>query len=616
MHKINIRNAVNVLLSACLLLTTACSLFPAQSNAVIPVQASQQPHVRRLETPSYVGDRGAIVFTLVQTADNKFKDTTDRIIRLFGENGAPLDIAITPSNDGNYGNYLYLQGYVDAGIIDLSINGTDVKWLEASTTKTDTAYANLLNTLQKSRDRMKFIFGDTPYACIFPQEYFDEGNYTLLKEAGFRVLPTPYQADFNISSEPLGWSGTTEPNGLYRIPIIGAADYGTPLNGKVDPDKKMLTDVSQTITDLGIAVIEIQPGSFTAKDNTPDPVKLNKLSNLLNSCKKLAAIATFEDWYAYTSRWAIGNRAIQRVLPPYNGGPAIIFRIDDVSAGWHEDVVEAIIQLFRKNGVPVDVGVVSNVNGTNSYEMPWLKKYLADGTIGISVHGYDWTYYQFDTTYDQQTLEALTAETCVLPGASQLPPPPRETLTYAYIKFRLMKARDEYLQYFGLKAVALTVPTDYFDETGYRAINDAGFKVFATHITAEPHPSNIPVDFSGRKDPNGMYRIATASDVCVWDNCTWGDVIDISNIMAITDYCKYHSAWDEVVTNEIGNTMCSLLGEIGVAAIGIHPDAFVGIDGKPNQDKLQKLEKIIKWCKTLATITTYEQWYNYTSSQK
>jgi hypothetical protein len=113
-----------------------------------------------------------------------------------------------------------------------------------------------------------------------------------------------------------------------------------------------------------------------------------------------------------------------------------------------------------------------------------------------------------------------------------------------------------------------------------------------------------------------MYRIATASDVCIWDNCTWGDVIDISNITAITDYCKYHSAWDEVVTNEIGNTMCSLLGEIGVAAIGIHPDAFVGIDGKPNQDKLQKLEKIIKWCKTLATITTYEQWYNYTSSQK
>jgi hypothetical protein len=290
--------------------------------------------------------------------------------------------------------------------------------------------------------------------------------------------------------------------------------------------------------------------------------------------------------------------------------------MDDVSVGWHEDVVEAIIQIFQKNGVPVDVGVVSNVDGTNSYEMPWLKKYLADGSIGISVHGYDWTYYQFDTTHDLQSLKALTAEECTIPGASELPPPPKETLTYAYIKFKLMKARDEYLQYFGLKPIALTVPTDFFDETGYRAINDAGFKVFATQITSEPHPSTVPVNFSGMRDPNGMYRIPTASDVCTWDGCTWGDIFDISDISAISGYCKYHAAWDEVVSNDLGAMLCGILGELGVAAIGVHPDAFVGIDGKPNQEKLQKLDKIIKWCKTVATLTTFEQWYNYTSSQK
>jgi hypothetical protein len=179
-----------------------------------------------------------------------------------------------------------------------------------------------------------------------------------------------------------------------------------------------------------------------------------------------------------------------------------------------------------------------------------------------------------------------------------------------------MRARDQYLQYFGVKPVALTVPTDYCDDTGYRAIQDAGFKVFATQIAAEAHPSIVPVDCYGAKDPNGMYRIPTSEDVCVWDNCTWGDVFDISRISAIPDYCTYHAAWDEVVYNDFGAMLCGLLGELGVTAIGVHPDAFVGIDGKPDQAKLEKLDAIIQWCKTLATITTFEQWYNYTSSQE
>jgi hypothetical protein len=245
--------------------------------------------------------------------------------------------------------------------------------------------------------------------------------------------------------------------------------------------------------------------------------------------------------------------------------------------------------------------------------MPWLKKYLEKGTIGISVHGYDWTYYQFDTTHDLQSLKLIQGDVCTLPGAADQSYP-KEKLTYAYIKLKLMQARDAYLQYFGVVPIALTVPTDFYDETGYRAIKDAGFKIFATQITADEHPSIVPVDFFGHRDPDGMYRIPTATDVCIWDECTWGDVFDISKLMTITDYCKYHTAWDDIVYNDFGAMLCGLLGNLGVAAIGIHPDAFVGIDGKPNQAKLDKLDTIIKWCKTIAKITTFEQWYNYTSS--
>lgn len=619
-----IKRAIWLAFSSVMLLTLiSCSLFPGSSGTISTLtQAIEEPHIRRLATADYVGDRGAIVFTLANPGDSSLNETTDKIIRLFAEKEAPLDVSLPSSNTGDYSDFMFMRPYIDAGVIDISISGEMLNWLDIGTASTDPAYISLQNTLQQSRDRLNFLFGDKPIACLLPPEYFEQANYSLLQDAGFKIVPLPYEAYYTFSPKPQGWDGEEDPNGLFRLPVIGTASYTTTTNERIpdslktNPDEMLLENVNRSISDLGIAVIEIVPLDFTSQGNTPDSEKLLKLANLVQSCQQIGDIATFESWYAYTSRWTNSSPSITRVLPPYDGGTAIIFRMDDVSVGWHEEIVEAIIKIFENNGVPVDLGIVSNVDGTNSYEMPWLKPYLEQGVIGISVHGYDWTYYQLDTSHDLESLQVIQGDVCSLYGTAEETPPPEETLTYAYIKLKLRQARDSYLQYFGIEPIALTVPTDYFDETGYRAISDAGFKVFATHITEEPHPSVIPVDFFGRMDPNGMYRIPTASDVCTWENCTWGDIYDISDIMSITGYCKYHAAWDNVAYNDFGSMVCGVLGTLDVAAVSIHPDAFVGIDGKPNQLKLDKLDIIVKWCKTVATLTTFEQWYNYTISQK
>ncbi|RPJ64172.1 MAG: DUF2334 domain-containing protein, partial [Dehalococcoidia bacterium] len=566
--------ALYLTLTLVVVTTPACSLFPGGQSAVSPLKPLvQDPHVRRIQTPSYVGARGAIIFTVQLPGDNKLNATTDKIIRLFAEKTAPLDIAIPPAISGDYSNYMFLRPYIDSGVIDISINGNTLSWLDLDTTKTDPSYIKLQSMLQQCREETKFLFGDTPNACVFPAEYFTQENYLLLQDTGFKILSLPYDSYYNFSMKPLGWSGEVAPDGLFRLPIIGSADFaGTinkriPVSTRTDPDKKLMGDVSQAINDLGIAVIKIDPLAFTKEDNSPDSEKLSELTTLVESCRSLGEITTFQTWHAYISRWTTGNPGIKRVMPPYDGGTAIIFRMDDVSVGWHEDVVEAIIKIFEKNGVPVDLGIVSNVDGTKSYEMPWLKKYLEKGIIGISVHGYDWTYYQFDTTHDFQSRTLLNEDTCSLYGAAEEQPPPKEVLTYAHIKLKLMQARDAYLQYFGVVPVALTVPTDYYDETGYKAIQDAGFKIFATQITADPHPSIILVDYFGQKTPDGMYRIPTATDVCTWDKCTWGDIFDISKLMEIQGYCKYHAAWDNIVYNDFGAMLCGLLGNLGVAAI-------------------------------------------------
>ena len=499
-----------------------------------------------------MGDHGAIIFTVAHSADNTTKEATDKIIRIFAENKAPLDIAVIPSKDGDYSNYMFLRPYVDSGVIDISINGNTLGWLDADTPKTDAAYIKLLSELQQSREKLKFLFGDTPVACLFPSRYLDETNYILVQDAGFRVLSTPYETNFHTSIEPMGWSGKIEPNGLFRLPVVGMVDYTAPVNSRIpaslraDTDKKLLADVKKGTDDLGIAVIEIQPGAFIAEDKTPDSSRLTQLTNLLKACQKLGDVTTFEDWFTYTSRWATGNPGIKRVMPPYNGGRAIIFRMDDVSVGWHEDVDEAIIQLFQKNGVPVDVGIVSNVDGTNSYEMPWLKKYLEQG-----VYWYKCSWLRLDLLpirYNHDGVSHIRIQKCVhCPALLTNLRPPKEKLTYAYIKLKLMRQGMQYLQYFGVIPIALTVPTDYYDETGYRAIQDAGFKIFATMITLTRIHHRAWLIMPAGNDPNGMYRIPTATDVCIWEQLHMGRRFRYKQINGYKGYCKYHTAWDEVV---------------------------------------------------------------------
>jgi hypothetical protein len=585
---------------------TACSGMPVSPVAQAPAATpAQQAHVRKMQTTDYVGNRGAIILNIRNTGDPNLKAAVDEIIRTAGENRVPIDVSLPPLPDsGNYNDFIFLRDFIDAGAIDISFDGNSVVWLDAQTTKNSPAYENLKNNLAKYREQFRQFFGVAPVTCILSDQYFLEVNYAVLQDAGFKALCSSSLPEISSYKEPVSWSGQADSKGLYCLPIIATVDYSLPppKRGKPNPslnssimsgvDKTVQSAVDKSLQQSDLAVIQIVPSSFLDNAGKVDPLKLSQLAALIKSLGRKGDVTTTDDWCSYVSRWAASTVKSNRVIPVFNGGRAIIFRLDDVSKDWHEDVDKELLLLFEKNGIPLDLGVVSNVDGSDSYELPWLKDYVNKGVAGISVHGYNWDYYQLDTAQSKTE--------------------------YADIKSKLRKARDSYTRYFGVTPVALTVPTDYWDKTGYLAVQDAGFKIFATHTTAEPYPSTDLVDYQGRKDPAGMYRIPTSSDVCEWDDAKagWGNLIDISQPAGITDFCKYYAAYDEKFYNAIGTMTCSQLGYLGVAAIGIHPDAFVNADGKIDKDKLAQLQPIITWAKKQATITTFEGWYNYTSSQK
>jgi len=598
---------VNLVLCLILLLSIAC-ITPPTSNDVGPAtsQPASSPHTRKIQTPPYDGGP-AIIFILDQVDDSELRDAVVQIFRVFGRNDAPLSIALKPSQANDSDTHIQeLTYYTDAGIIDISINGHNIPWLKSQTSPTGAEYKMFVTGLEKTRDRIQYVFGSPVFASSLPPAAVNEVNYSALQDSGFKVICYDDPGALTSSIKPVTWSGELDAGGLYRLPIVGKVDFSqTP-----DASAKLLEAVKQSIASIGVAAVEVPVTSVLDVNNKVDPAKLSQLSNLVKSCSELGVIITLESWSVCISKYNPDSAGIKRPLPPYKGGPVIIFRLDDVARGYREEVVQEIIKLFQRNGVPLDCGVVSNVDGTESYEMPWLKKYVDENVVGISVHGYDWTYYQLDIT--QNYLKHIEDNPCINVYAAKAEAE-KAKVSYEQLNLKLIQARCKYLKYFGINPVSFTVPTDYYDEFGYKAIQDAGYKVFSVHQSVEPCPSLDPVDYNCRIDPaKGMYRIPTASDLCTWYNCKWADVINLDKPMAQKDYCVYIDAWGESIEyNDYGITICSAMTGLGAAAVSLHPDCFIDKDGKPDMAKLEKVDAIIKWFKSFATIMTFEQWYRY-----
>ena len=582
-----------------ILLFAGCMNTPSSVPQGSDISSTISAHIRPLQTHTYSGDRGAIIFSINQLEDRSLKDVCNRIIKTFAEKEIPVDVSITAPKDIKEPDYLdFLVPYSDVGLIDVNLDGTDFEWLVTDSPYDENAHTYLKAQLQHDSSYINTRFGSAPVACVFPYERFNEYNYKILQDAGFSIVSSIEKGDFTASRQPVSWSGKDDDRGLYRLPIVAEVSYPsiTPsLEAHTlspgEDNNKILDKIIKGTTQFGLAVVSIQPRSLTGSDGRIDSDKIQQLSRLIDLSGQYGEIVTYNGWLRYAQNYIGVKQSGSRILPDYNGGPTVIFRLDDVSKGWHEDADIELIKLFKSNGVPLDCGVISNASGTNSYELPWLKQYVDEGSVGISVHGFDWTYYQLDTS--------------------------QSGLAYEFIKFKLLKARDQYLNYFGVSPVAFTVPTDFYDRSGYQAVEEAGFKIFSTQSAVEPHPSNIPVDFDGRKDPKGMYRLPTASDVCVWENEKFTTVYDVSKLLKLNNYCQYYETIPPVsLDNDFGYMVCRELKILNVAVIGLHPSAFVDDEGKIYEERLKEVDSIIKWVKTFASVTTFEQWYNYHASER
>jgi hypothetical protein len=228
--------------------------------------------------------------------------------------------------------------------------------------------------------------------------------------------------------------------------------------------------------------------------------------------------------------------------------------------------------------------------------------------VDITVHGFKNTFLEFDTDLSGASYDQLdpSLQGCFQSSYGLVEYAPNKT-NYNDLKVGLLRVREQYKRYFGVEPAAFTVPYDYFNVDGYRAVQDAGFKVFSAQAATDLFPSAIePVDFYGRINSNGMYRLYSVSNTSEWDSsqCKWGEVLSLDN-----PGDSLHSS-----------IMSGLNSVMNVAVITSHSQAFVDESGKPDQSKLKVLDGVIQYIKnhkeTYGQITTFQSWYEYVSTHK
>jgi hypothetical protein len=582
---------------------------PSISQPPHPVET---PPARRMNTPLYTGG-SAIIFRLDDVVKGLNEDAVDKIIRIFGKNNVPLDVGIVPHSDGVDSYAIpFLKAYFDNGIIDLTVHGNQHTIMEFDTGRSGISYEKLKSDLEKARQQFKQFYGIAPVSFSVAYDYFNEVGYKAVQDAGFKIFSTQKSLEPYPSTKPVDYFGKPAINGMVRLGTISdVAKWDTEKQQwgdlfQTDPQSELFSVINSELIKNQVAVVGIHAQAFLDASKKIDDTKLNKLDSIIKLSKNMGTITTFLAWNNFYADITYLQQRKNKT-PAFTGGPSVIFRMDDAQRNVNEQAVEQIIKVFEQNKVPVDVGVMPFGAGETTYNIPFLLKYLDAGVIDISTHGYIDTFLEFDTVLSGTAIKDLREDLkgCFQDTYGGSAYQPART-TYDGLKAGLLKSNMQFKNYFGFVPVAFTVPYDVFNEDGYKAVQEAGFKIFSSILEEDPYPSAVyRVDYSGRISPNGMYRLPSTGDVAEWDspNCQWGDILTLSG-----------------PADPLYSTMQDGLRAINIAIVRIHPQAFVDSAGNVDTRKLTKLDAIIKYVianKALfGSIITFQSWYEYTSVQK
>lgn len=225
------------------------------------------------------------------------------ILELFDKTGTHLDVGVIPHETGldSYKIPL-LKPFIQKGLVDLSIHGYEHVTDEFNTSFSNRTEKELSDGLNASLISMEDYFGEKIISFTVPYDAFDEMGFDAVRDAGLKIFSSQKMSEAYPSVEPVDFFGEPDPiHGMMRLPAVISVNLWDSRNGSYNgmlPIGIFRNNIDFGLNDWGVAIITIEPQSFTEKNGSVNETQIHMLGEMINISKKKGQPTTFKRFYA------------------------------------------------------------------------------------------------------------------------------------------------------------------------------------------------------------------------------------------------------------------------------------------------------------------------------
>ena len=367
-------------------MTTKASVPETRATLTSNISSSLPPHNGSSSTTSC----HCVIFRLSGIQDYFANLAQIAIMDLFMDKNQSLSLGLVMNNLGTDTGIVreISEGFKRAGLFELALNGwnfTDYSKLTEPEQK---------NSLIKANEKMDVLFGSTSPIFIPPFEAFNNATLGAMRQLDMRIMSSGVELDKNPNFMANASNNNdtsliqqpTQSNEIIHMPKT-TSYHSYDSNGSMIkiPVNKLLSEIDDSITKYGYAVISLEPQFFLNKKGTVstnlNKQEINDLSSLIDHLNsKNIRITTFSKAAGiepYTKHIQKGLTAPKEVLQ--TGIPTT-----SVKGNKTEGISSAPIDLLNNSSKKVILTFDDNWESQFNSAKPILDKYGFKATFFIT----------------------------------------------------------------------------------------------------------------------------------------------------------------------------------------------------------------------------------------
>jgi peptidoglycan/xylan/chitin deacetylase (PgdA/CDA1 family) len=306
--------------------------------------------------------------------------------------------------------------------------------------------------IKKTNNKINEVFGKTPTTFIPPENLFTNDTITILKENGFTHISYAV-----TTADPIPFKGAT----FYHFPMAAytASLSETSFEWVHTPNKKILTQIHDSLFERGYAVVMMHPYEFSEYvegfyTNKANMTKIAELDSLIEQIKsenlKILPIGSIQDFEKPA------DVIVEETQKPKPSCNCIAFRLDNIQDFWLNDVQNEIIQTFDQSKIPLTITIIGKFTGDDPKTVNTLKAVANKSGIKIANRG--WEYIDH-TGFDKERQKASIQQT-----------------------------NDKIAKVLGVRAALFSPPYDAFNKDTVAAAKEAKMAYFSSSMSKDPPP--------------------------------------------------------------------------------------------------------------------------------